>query len=100
MRKFRVSLHTVASATVTVDVPDDVIARVAENYAVSVEDVDTDMLHEAAENLAHESTPRLCHHCVGYGNPRYSLDLGDDWEVDEYTNNGVTSRAVEEVNSQ
>ncbi len=69
MAKYRVFIHTGAYASVDVEVEDDLI--------------EPDEIIERAETLALENAPTICGQCSGWGQNGISLDLGDDWEVDE-----------------
>lgn len=82
-RKFRVGINTSAYATVDVEIDDDAIREVAELNEVDVDGVTVEMLRDKIEE--NYETPNLCAQCSGWGRD-YSLDLGDEWEVDEGEN--------------
>lgn len=97
-RTFSVHMHTTASATVTVVIADEELAKHAENLGVKVDELTTDDLREVADELAHTRVgpPSICAQCVGWNQPQ-SLDLGD-WETDDDSTYGDTTwYAVEEV---
>lgn len=76
MAKYRVSMQTVATTVIEVEVPDDV----------------TDP-EEIAERAYEEGTfPTICAHCSGWGKD-HNLDLGDEWEVSEYEGKPLVERA-------
>ncbi len=64
--KYRVLIQTVASATVDIEVPDDV--------------TDPDEIAERA--LSEGNLPTLCAQCSGW-DKGFSLDLGD-WDITEH----------------
>ena len=66
--KYRVHFHTGASASITVEVPDDF-------------DGDEYDAREHAIEIAYADLPTLCAHCSGWGQ-KAGIELGE-WEVDE-----------------
>lgn len=73
MAKYRVSLHTVASQTVTVEAGDE---------------------DQAAELAYEEGTSSVCAQCSGWGQ-KWSLDLGDFEIDDDEEYGGVVYKGVE-----
>lgn len=97
-RMFRVHMHTVASAAVTVELPDEILAEEAAALGKSVQDLTADDLRDRAADLAFENpgAPDICAQCAGWGNPNQSLELGE-FELDEDDRVGdVTYPAVVE----
>lgn len=89
MRKFSVPLHTVASASITVELPGDVLDRLATELgyvdadgAPQPERLTVEDLEEEILNRAYDNTPDICAQCSGWGrSDGVSLELGDEWEV-------------------
>lgn len=76
MAKYRVSMQTVATITIEIEVPDDI----------------TDP-HEIAERAAEEGEfPTICAQCAGWGRD-YSLDMDGEWEVSEFEGKPLVERA-------
>ena len=71
MTKYRVYLQTMASTSVVVE---------------------ADTKEEAYEKSGEMDMPTICAQCSGWGQ-KYSLDLGDAWEVPE----GDVEQYVEEI---
>jgi hypothetical protein len=84
-RKFLVYMHTTASATLTVEMSDARLQAIADGLGVQVDKLTYDDLRDHVEEHAFEDpgTPDICAQCSGWGNSTQSLELGDDWEVDE-----------------
>lgn len=98
-RRFKVHMHTVASATVKITLSDERLTEIAAALGVAVEDLTEDDLREFAadEAFTHPGPPSVCAQCSGWGNPTQSLDLGD-WELDDDHQVGDTTYfAVNEV---
>lgn len=84
-RKFTVYVHTTASATLTVELSETQLAEIANDLDKGITDLDFDDLREYVEEMAFQNpgTPNICAQCSGWGNKTQSLELGEDWEVDE-----------------
>lgn len=82
-RRFRVALSTNATASVCVNLSSEQLAEIAENLALSPAELGVDDVRDAVVDAAFESTPNLCAHCTGWGNDDISMDLGDDWTLDD-----------------
>jgi hypothetical protein len=75
MAKYRVSMQTVATTVVEIEVPDDVTDH-----------------EEIATRAAEEGEfPTICGQCAGWGRG-YSLDMGDEWNVSEYEGKPLVER--------
>ena len=81
--KVRVNVHAQANASVDVEVTDEELHEIADEYGIDVADVTPDMLGDVAgERAFHEvGMPTLCAHCAGWGQ-KYSVDIVQ-WEPDE-----------------
>lgn len=80
--KLKVDIRSNADATVIVDIPEEDIANLAEEFGIAPQDVKlidlADLIHEKME------TPTICAYCSGWGDNNVSLELGDEWEIDKY----------------
>jgi hypothetical protein len=80
MAKYRVMMTTTASASIVVEVPDEL----NEHYDIE----------EKAIELAFDEAPSICAQCSGWGK-KYSMDLGE-WDVDpDEEFDGKVYKAVE-----
>ncbi len=76
MAGFTVHFDTHASASVTVDIDDDVIAKhQAEGTIEELKEIITDE--------AYNHIPSICAQCSGWRS-KYSLEVGDEWELSDY----------------
>lgn len=76
MAKYRVSMQTVATTVIEIEVPDDV----------------TDP-EEIAERAAEEGEfPTICAQCAGWGR-NYNLVMDGEWIVSEYEGKPLVERA-------
>lgn len=96
-RTFYVHMNQVASATVTVKLDDERLAKVARDIGVEVGDLTLEDLREYVTDEAFDYTPRICAQCSGWGNDRVSLSLDGDWEVDSDAEGNELPNAVQEV---
>lgn len=80
--KVRTYFYTTATVSVTVNVSDEQLAKLADDNGCTVEELDDDMIIEFASNEAStEGFGGLCAHCSGWGRS-WSQDL-NDWEPND-----------------
>jgi len=79
-QKLSVDLHTYAHATVTVELSDDELRRLASDLDVDIDKLTVDDMRELAIDKAYDKAPSICAQCSGWARD-YSLDLGDEWTV-------------------
>jgi len=91
-RTFQVDIYTSAYATVHVEISDDRLQEIADNFGVPVGDLTAeDLIDEITDTY---ETPTLCAHCTGYGK-NFSLDLSDEWDFSAAPDKSVSSAITE-----
>lgn len=92
-------MSATASATVTVELSDEVLARRAADLGKAVANLTEDDLREVAADLAFSDPgpPSVCAQCSGWGNPAQRLELGDFEVDDDARAGGHVFYAVNEV---
>ena len=78
--KLDVDIRTTASATITVEISDKTLEEIATNLNVSVDKLTVDDLVDVIYEKM--NTPQICAQCTGW-NTDWSLELGDEWEIDD-----------------
>lgn len=96
-RTFYVHMNQVASATVTVRLDDERLAKVARDLGVEVGELTLEHLREYVTNEAFDHTPMICAQCSGWGSDCVSLSLDGDCEVDSDAEGNELPDAVQEV---
>jgi hypothetical protein len=82
--KVSVSAHTWASATVTVEIPNEKLENLARELDKQIDELTVEDIDEIAQDLAFtEGFPGICAQCSGWGRNNKSMDIGTDWEPDE-----------------
>jgi len=82
-RKFKIYIHTVASATVPVELSDEDIERIASDLEVDVSELTLDDLTDVLAERAFDNVPTVGVCCSGWNEWEASLELGDEWELSD-----------------
>lgn len=80
--KFTYHIHTIASASVTVEYPPELLQSKAAELNKSVKDLTPDDLNDEFWDYA--EIPSICAHCAGMNiGSDYSLELGENWDFED-----------------